>query len=154
MSDRPERDSDLDEILDAFAASAAYFRNGAILCGAVGVVMTLGALARQIWFLVPVGVVFGVGLTWFMLWSRSKSVDPERSPVLRAIVFEPETVVRVTHGIASSSSGAFRTHWLRIRLDSGKVRGIKVDAGDLLAMAHALARRCPNAVIEVPGYRG
>lgn len=153
MTEPAERDPDLAKILDAFAASGAYFKTGAIVCGAVGAVIALLAIARGIWFLVPVGVVFGVGLTWLMLWSRGKSIDPERSPVLRAIALEPERVVRVTYRTASSSSGAFKTHWLRIHLDTGKTRGIKVDEADIHATARALARRCPNAAIEVPDFR-
>jgi hypothetical protein len=146
-------DPDLARILRGFAEAGQFFKNGAWFIGAVGLFAVVVGSARGLFELVAISAVFFGGLVWLMLWSLRKSVDPERSPVLRAILHEPETIVSVRHGTSSSSSGHFETQWLHLRTRAGNKRGIKVAPGEIVSLAQCLARRCPNADVDVPGFR-
>jgi len=152
MAELPSSDPDLRRILAAFDDAAKFFRNGALFIGLVGAFALVVGAARGIWWLAGFSAVFFGALVWLMIWSERKSKDPERSPVLRAVVHEPHTVAKVTHGTASSSSGAFKTHWLHLRTAAGAKRGIKVLPEQIVPLAQALARRCPVADIVVPGF--
>ncbi len=146
----PSDDADLTRILASFHETATHFRNGAIFFGCFGAAAVVGAIAKQIWWLAALSLLIFCGGALLNALLSNRTTDPDRSPLLHAVLHAPETVVEVTYR-ATSSSWLFRTHWLQMRLESGKVRGIKVHPDVLAPLASSLARRLPRATFNVPG---
>jgi hypothetical protein len=90
-------------------------------------------------------------LAGLMLWLAARA-SPDRNPAAHALLHDPAAVTHVEHYTSSSSGGGFELQWLKIRA-GGKTIGIRVPKDELVSLAEALARRCPNAEINVPGFR-
>lgn len=115
-----------------------------IVIGSV-VVAGLAAL-REIWFLVPICLLFGVAV-WFLMRAAARNSGPEKAaPVLEALQRAPGRVKRISHRVTSDSKRLFITHWVEVISDEGRI-SIRAD-DDWSALLDAVARRCPQAVLE------
>lgn len=114
---------------------------------AVGSVAMAGLSAvRQIWFLVPVCLLFAVG-TWALMRAAARNSGPEKAaPVLEALQRAPGRVKRISHRVTSDSKRLFVTHWVEVISDEGRIY-IRAD-DDWSALLDAVARRCPQATVE------
>lgn len=127
------------------AETTAKFKSQGTMIVIGSVVMAGLAALRQIWFLIPVCVLFAVGI-WFLMRAAARNSGPERAgPVLEALRHAPGRVKRISHRVTSDSKRLFVTHWLEVISDEGR---IYVRADDWQALMERLARRCPQAALE------
>lgn len=125
--------------------TTAKFRSQGTLIVVGSVVMAGLSAVRQIWFLVPMCLLFGVGI-WFLMRAAARNSGPERAaPVLEALSRAPGRVKRISHRVTSDSKRLFVTHWVEVISDEGR---ISVRAEDWGALLDVLARRCPQAILE------
>ena len=146
-------DPDLDLILAAVRRTRGFHTKATLFFALLAAFMAVVAAADGQWALGAFGVAFFGGLALLGHYLGARSSDPERSPILAALMHAPDDVVEVRHRTASSSSGHFVTHWLGMRTRAGKRGGLRVDEDRIVELAEALARRCPRADIDVPGFR-
>jgi hypothetical protein len=141
-------DPDVRLILAAWKRSSARFRGAVPMFGALAALMLGAGLARGEVELAVVGAIFFLLLAVFGRYVANKT---ERSPAVVALSQCPGEVVSVRYYETSDSRGIFRTKWLEVRTASAHV-ALKVD-DDLDPLVQALARRCPNASLNVPGLK-
>lgn len=134
----------------ALQDSMRFYMQGRWFIGGVGAVALLGSLLREIYWLAAISVLaFGAMVSLMVIAERRTS----NHPIRRVILDEPERVIRITHRKASSSSGAFPTHWLIFAIsESERGLGLKFDEGVIAALAPFLAQHFVNATIEIPGF--
>src|SRR6188768_828393 len=101
MSSDPEVEALVKRLEAGIAETTGKFRSQGtlIIIGSVAV----GGLAalRQIWFLVPVCLLFGAGI-YLLMSTAAKNSGPERAaPVLEALRLAPGRITRITHKITS-----------------------------------------------------
>jgi hypothetical protein len=112
----------------------------------VGSVAMAGLSAvRQIWFLVPVCLLFGVGI-YFLMNAATRNSGPEKAaPVLEALRIAPGRITKIGHRITSDSKRLFVTHWIDVVSDEGHIM-VRAD-DDWRPLLGQLARRCPQATV-------
>jgi hypothetical protein len=126
-----------------------YFQRGQLFIGAVGLFVIIGGIIREIYWLSVIGLALFGGLVGLMIYSQRRT---RLHPLRRVILEEPERITSIIYRQASSSSGAFPTHWLTFSDESGMSLGLRFDQGVLHALAPFLARRFANASIQIPGF--
>ena len=127
------------------AETTAKFRSQGTMLVIGSAVMAGLAAVRQLWFLVPVCLLLGIGI-WFLMRAAARNSGPERAaPVLEALRHAPGRVRRISHRELRGSKGLFITHWVEVISDEGR---IYVRADDWQALLEVLARRCPQAAVE------
>jgi hypothetical protein len=141
-------DPDLRVILAAWKRSSAKFRGPVPFFGALAALVFGAGLARGDVEVALFGAIFFLLLGVFGLYVANKT---ERSPAVVALSQCPGEVVSVRYYETSDSRGIFRTKWLEVRTASARV-ALRVD-DDLDPLVQALARRCPNAALDVPGLK-
>lgn len=146
MTEDPELTALLRRFEAGIAETTAKFRSQGTLI-VVGSAVTAGlAAARQIWFLVPVCVVFGVAI-WFLMKAAANNAGPERAaPVLEALRIAPGRIKKIAHRVTSDSKRMFETHWIEVVSDEGRIF-VRAD-DDWQKLLEPLARRCPQATLE------
>jgi hypothetical protein len=143
----PAKDPDRELVLAAVQRTQDKFGGGLALAAGLAVITVVGGVAREMLWLSALGGAFFASVAALMVYARRRT---RRSPALFALLERPEDVVSVTHYTTSDSRGLFVSHWLRVRTAGGQVP-LRIDAGDV-SVAQALARRCPRASIDVPGF--
>jgi hypothetical protein len=133
----------------ALRQTASYFRGGQFFIGSVGLFVIVGGVVREIYWLSLIGLVFFGGLVALMVHSQHRT---QNHPLRRTILEQPERITSISYRMASSSSGAFPTHWLTFGDESGQSLGLQFDEGVIHALAPFLARRFVNAKIQIPGF--
>ncbi len=113
----------------------------------VGSVIVAGlAAVRQIWFLVPICLLFGVGI-YFLMRAATRNSGPEKAaPVLEALRIAPGRIKKIGHRTTSDSKGIFVTHWIDVVGDEGHIM-VRAD-DDWRALLEQLATRCPQAAVS------
>ncbi len=134
---------------EALRETSEYFRRGQLFIGVVGLFVVIGGLIRAIYWLSLIGAALFGGLIALMIYSKRRT---RLHPLRRIILDEPERITSIIYRQATSSSGAFPTHWLTFSDDSGMSLGLRFDQGVLHALAPFLARRFTNASIQIPGF--
>jgi hypothetical protein len=129
--------------VDASETSARFVRQAKMITIGAVVVAAISAL-REIWFLVPITLVFGGGIALIVRAAARKSSPERAAPVLHALREAPDRVVRIEHVETSDSRRIFVRHWVVVKTDHGVLRVLAEDWQPLIA---ALARRCPGATI-------
>jgi len=145
-------DADLALILAAFDRTRRHHvKESAIFAAAAVLVVVVGILSGSWWLTVVGGGFFG-GIAVLILRTRTAVNDPRRSTVLAALLERPEEITRVHHHLIRTNPGWFDTHWIHLTTREGEVAQIRVDEPGLSAMGQVLARHCPNAEVDVPGF--
>lgn len=133
----------------ALRHTGEYFQRGQLFIGAVGLFVVLGGIIREIYWLSLIAVALFGGLVGLMIYSQRRT---RLHPLRQIILDEPERITSIIYRQASSSSGAFPTHWLTFSDESNMSLGLRFEQGVLHALAPFLARRFPNASIQIPGF--
>lgn len=143
-------DPDLDLIQRQVAHSRKFFVNAQYFIGAVGAFVAIVSAARGLLWLAGFGLVFFGGLVLLMIRAERRY---QHNPVLEALARSPADVTKVRHIATSDSRRMFVTHWVQVFVaDQTKPLGFRVDEQQVAAFAELLARRCPNADVDVPGF--
>ena len=146
MREDPELIALLRRFEAGIAETTAKFKSQGTMIVVGSVVVAGLSAARQIWFLVPVCLVFGVA-TWFLMKAATRNSGPERAaPVLEALRIAPGRIKRIAHQAMSDSKRLFVTHWIRVEVDGGHIF-MRAD-DDWQVLLEQLARRCPQAKLE------
>jgi hypothetical protein len=148
MSSDPERDRELIEA--ALSRSRGRGTAFAMLLFGLALLGPIRFVPEGNYALAAVMFAGLSGIAAFIFWHASRS-DPSSSPVARLLIERPEAITEIVHFTSSSSGGALKMHWLKIKAH-GMSFGFRVDLANLVELARALARHCPNARIEVPGF--
>ena len=129
-------------------AQSQFTVQGTIIAVGSVVVAAIAAL-REIWFLVPVCLLFGAGIFWLARVASRRNSPERAAPVLAALRDAPERVTRIVHQVTSDSRGVFVTHWIGVGTADGHLH---VKAPDWSALLERLTERCPSAkVVRGPG---
>lgn len=141
----PELSSLLRRLETGIAETTAKWKSQGTMIIVGSVAMSGLSAVRQIWFLVPVCLLFGVGI-YFLMNAAAKNSGPERAaPVLEALRVAPGRIKRIGHRITSDSKRIFVTHWIDVAGDEGHLM-VRAD-DDWRALLEQLAKRCPQATI-------
>lgn len=143
MSSEPEVAALIRRFESGIAETTAKFRSqGLAICIGSAAVAGLAAV-RQLWFLVPLCLLFGAAI-WFLMRAAARNSGPERAaPVLEALRLAPGRIKRISHRVTGDS---FVTHWIEVISDEGRIF-VRAD-DDWEALLEPLARRCPQATLE------
>lgn len=133
----------------ALRETTEYFQRGVLFIGAIGMFVVIGGIIREIWWLSLLAAALFGGLVGLMIYSQRRT---RLHPLRRIILDEPERITSIIYRQASSTSGAFATHWLTFSDDSGMSLGVRFDQGVLHMLAPMLARRFFNAGFLIPGF--
>jgi len=128
----------------AYARTGAFFRTGAWLIAGLGALCTVGGSVRGLWWLSVISLVFFGGLA--VLGSRlaRRYAAPESSPVLHAVLEQPERVARIR--VASTSASSY----LQIRLVDGQHLALRIPDEEIDRVRFALGDRSPAAELIPP----
>jgi hypothetical protein len=145
----PLTDAELTSLLVRLEGAIAhtgerYKSQGTLVVVGSVVVAGLSAL-REIWFLVPVCLVFGAAIVFLMRGAIRNTGMSKAAPVLAALRDAPEQVRSLGHVVTSDSLGLFVTDWIEIKTANGR---IFVRAEDWRVLLETLTRRCPGAKVE------
>jgi len=109
-------------------------------------------IASKVWFFAVFGAVFFGGLAAGMAWVEKRYMST--NPVLTALIERPDEIVKVRHIETSDTRRLFVTHWVHVfARDHKKPLGFRVPEERIAEFAHMLARRCPAADVDVPGFK-
>ena len=153
--DRPDdaaRRADLAAVFAACKATRTYHGRAIGFFVFLAVFCAVVSYLRDLLWLAAISVVFFGGFAVFIYWWKRRD-DPSHSPVLAAVQHRPEEIASVTHRETSDSAGMFPAQWLLIKTRDGKRQSIKVPPGRIAPLAETLGRLCPDADIDVPGFR-
>lgn len=146
------RRTDLTAIFAACRATRTYYGRAIFFFVFLALFSAVVGYARDMLWLAAIAVVFFGGMALFVVWWQKRS-DPSKSPVLAAVEHRPGEVAAVTHQETSDTAGMFPTQWLVITTRDKKRQTIKVPPGRIAPLAEALGRLCPDADVDVPGFR-
>jgi hypothetical protein len=142
-------DAELAKMIERLEAGVVetgrHFGSGGTVI-AVGSVVVAGIAAlREIWFLVPICLLFGASILALSRLAQRKNSPARAAPVLAALRDAPERVTKIVHMVTSDSHGVFVTHWITVVTADGRLH---VRADDWKELLDALARRCPSAQVD------
>lgn len=146
----PGAEDDLMWIRATLERTRGRGRGWAILILVLGLIGPIRFIPEGKWDLAAVTFGMMAAVAAF-LWFLARAQDPRRNRAAWSVLHSPEEVTAVEHFIASDSHGHWHQDVLRIRA-RGKAVGLNVPEDQVVPMAQALARRCRNAHVRVPGW--